>query len=437
MVLQEALEKLYARHTFGIKLGLDVELDLLERLGRPERTFASIHVAGTNGKGSVCAMLESVLRASGFRTGLYTSPHLVRINERMRVNGQPIGDEALLALMQELDAHSQAGAAAMGQESTFFEYTTALAFEHFRRSRVQVAVIEVGMGGRLDATNVVEPLASVITGISLEHTQHLGLDIPSIAREKAGIVKKGRPTVCGALPDEALGVVKSVCRERGSPLLVAPERVSVRVLSETLEGQKVSVESGNRSYGTLRLPLAGAHQSWNLAVAIATMEAVEDAGLPVAEDAVRKGIAATAWPGRFQLLEISPPVILDGAHNPEAAGALADALHRLMKKKPVALVAGMCDDKDTTGFFRALGPRIAACWLTSLRTVRGKAPTELAKSAAQAGLSARTADLRDAIEQARCWAAERDGAVCIAGSLYLAGEVLALYEARGCVPDSQ
>jgi dihydrofolate synthase / folylpolyglutamate synthase len=425
MTLNQALERLYSRHTFGIKLGLDLENALLERLGHPERTFVSIHVAGTNGKGSVCAMLDAVLREAGYRTGLYTSPHLVRLNERMRVNGTEIPDAELLTLIEELEPHSEAVGKVLGHDSTFFEFTTALAFEHFRRSGVQVAVVEVGLGGRLDATNVVMPLVSVITGISLEHTRYLGPDIPSIAVEKAGIVKAGRPVVCGNLPEDALSVVAAVCRERGSPMTLAAERVSATVRSEDLTGQKVSVESGGRSYGTVALPLAGPHQVGNLATAVAALEVAEESGVPVPVEAVRRGISSTRWPARFQLLKSDPPVILDGAHNPEAAQALGSTLRRLCKRKPVALVFGMCEDKDAAAFLRALVPPVRHCWIVPIQTERNAPPGVLADAARKAGCEVRESGLAQAMTEAEAWARECHGAVCVAGSLYLAGEVLA------------
>lgn len=435
--LADKLESLYRRHTFGIKLGLHVEEALLRRLGNPEKSFVSIHVAGTNGKGSVCLLIESILRAAGYRTGLYTSPHLVRLNERMRVGGRDIRDADLLALLDDLAPHSEAVEKETGQTPTFFEYTTAAAFEHFRRSSVQAAVVEVGLGGRLDATNVVMPLVSVITSIGLEHTQYLGKDLESIAREKAGIVKPGRPVVCGCVPDEARRAIEAVCAARKAAFCAASQRVSVRVADERLDGQKVSVESSGASYGTMRLPLAGRHQAGNLATAIAAIEAASDCGLPLPEGAIKAGVESAVWPGRFQVLSREPPVILDGAHNPSAAEALGDTLKRLLKGRPLALVIGMCVDKDVERFFSALGAQARRCWVVPLRTERS-APCELLMAAARrAGCDAVAADLEVALRDAAAWATEVGGAVCITGSLYLVGEVLALRESAGHGPDRQ
>lgn len=435
--LPEVLARLYRRHTFGIKLGLHVEEALLLRLGNPEKQFATIHVAGTNGKGSVCVLLESILRAAGYRTGLYTSPHLVRLNERIRVGGKEISDGELLCLLDDLESHSSAVEAELGQTPTFFELTTAAAFEHFRRSAVQVAVVEVGLGGRLDATNVVMPLVSVITGIGLEHTQYLGPDLESIAREKAGIVKGGRPVVCGAAPDEARQAIEAACAERRAPFFDALERVSVRVTGESLGGQKVGVEGDAVSYGTMRLPLVGRHQAGNLATAVAAIEVAVDCGLPMGEGAVKAGVEAVVWPGRFQILSSQPPVILDGAHNPPAAVALGATLKRLLKRKPLALVVGMCDDKDVERFFSALGAPARRCWVVPLCTERS-APCERVMAAARrGGCEVLATDLATALRDAPAWAEEAGGAVCITGSLYLVGEVLALREKTGSKPDRQ
>lgn len=435
--MSDLLARLYRRHTFGIKLGLHVEEALLRRLGNPEKQFATIHVAGTNGKGSVCVLVESILRAAGYRTGLYTSPHLVRLNERIRVGGQEISDGELLALLDDVELHSSAVEVELAQTPTFFEFTTAAAFEHFRRSAVQVAVVEVGLGGRLDATNVGLPLVSVITGIGLEHTQYLGKDLESIAREKAGIVKPGRPVVCGALPDEARQAIVAVCAERKAPFCEALQRVSVSVTGESLEGQKVGVESVDASYGTMRLPLAGRHQVGNLATAVAAIEAAADCGLPMREGAVKAGVESVVWPGRFQVLGLQPPVILDGAHNPSAAAALGDTLKRLLKRKPLALVVGMCSDKDGEQFFSVLGALARRCWVVPLQTERS-APRELLMAAARrSGCEAVASDLPTALRDAVAWAVAAGGAVCITGSLYLVGEVLALRDREGRPADLQ
>jgi dihydrofolate synthase/folylpolyglutamate synthase len=420
------LESLYARRSFGIKLGLEVEELILEALGHPERSFLPVHVAGTNGKGSVCAMLESIFRHAGFRTGLYTSPHLVRFNERMKAAGIPVSDDELLALWTAGEAAEKRAAKGTDwTESTFFEFTTALAFEFFRRHAVQLGVVEVGMGGRLDATNVVTPLVSAITPVSLEHMEYLGPTVAAIAGEKCGIIKPGRPVVYVQPDPEAEEVVVRTASQRGCRCVNALETIRVERVKQDLDGQKVRVESGDQSYGVLKMNLLGRHQLMNIALAVAAAEesfAAMKMRIPV--EAVKKGLEAACWPGRLQVLEKEPVTILDGGHNPGAALALAEALKELAGKKPLGLICGMCGDKDMAGFFKPLARRVKRMWAVRLKTPRSVDPAVLAMAAKKLGIQAETAGLAEAREAARAWAAESGGAVLIAGSLFLAGEVL-------------
>ena len=425
------MERLYALRTHGIKPGLETTLALLARLGNPHETLAAIHVAGTNGKGSVSAMLEAVLRKTGLRIGLYTSPHLLRFNERIRVDGAEITDAELAALFEEMEPHA-AAVAATGHEATFFEFTTALAFEHFRRRQVRVAVIETGLGGRLDSTNVITPMVSVITRIGLEHTAYLGTTIEAIAGEKAGIIKAGRPVVCGATPPEALEVIQGVAAARKSPCISAADAVSVRRVSQTLDGQKVAITGSDAEYGTVMLSLLGKHQLENCATAVAALEALASCTpLALPPELIRAGLGEAVWPGRLQVLSREPPVLLDGAHNPDGARTLAVALKELFGKRKTALIWGMCDDKDALGFAKALGPVVRRCWTVPIDTERSTPPERLARMAETEGWQTSTGSLADAIDQARRWAVAEDGAVCIAGSLFLAGEVLAGTKEKG------
>lgn len=424
----EALSRLYRLHAAGIKFGLETEHALLARLGHPEQGLAIIHVAGTNGKGSVCSMLEAVLRRAGLKTGLYTSPHLIRFNERIRINGRCVTDETLASLIPWVDKQAQETTARPGgQEITFFEFTTALAFECFKRERVDVVVLETGMGGRLDATNVITPLVSVITGVSLEHTDYLGKDIPSIAAEKGGIIKPGRPVVIGPLTDEALPVIQRLAQERQARLIRAQDIVSVKRKSQNLDGQQVGVESDSSSYGRLRCPLIGRHQLENMGIAVAALEVLRDeCGLPVTPRSVKEGLEIVRWPGRCQVLSKDPVTILDGAHNPEGAHILSQVLHELVKGQPVGLVTGMCGDKDLDGFLRALAGRIRRMWAVPLKTERGLPPEAIAARAHIVECPVAISSVPDALREASAWAVANRGTVCIAGSLYLAGEVLEL-----------
>ncbi len=424
----ESLSRLYRLHAAGIKFGLETEVALLERLGHPERNLAIIHVAGTNGKGSVCSMLESVLRRAGLKTGLYTSPHLIRFNERIRVNGQCIKDETLATLIPLVDEQAKLTAARPGgQEVTFFEFTTALAFEHFKREHVDIVVLETGMGGRLDATNVIVPLISVITGISLEHTHCLGKDLASIAAEKGGIIKPGRPVVVGPLDDESLAVIQRLAQERQARLIQAGDAVAVRRKSQNLDGQQVSIDSESVSYGSFRCPLIGRHQLENMGVAVAVLEVLRDeCGVAVTLQAVKEGLERVRWPGRCQVLSKEPVTILDGAHNPEGAQVLSQVLQELVKGQPVGLVTGMCADKDLDGFLQALAGKVRRLWAVPLRTERSRPLDVMAAKSQFFGCPVTTASVPDALREAAAWAVANRGVVCIAGSLYLAGEVLEL-----------
>ncbi|MDD5677725.1 MAG: bifunctional folylpolyglutamate synthase/dihydrofolate synthase [Kiritimatiellae bacterium] len=426
--LTDSLSRLYRLHAAGIKFGLETEHALLERLGHPEHGLGIVHVAGTNGKGSVCSMLEAVLRRSGLKTGLYTSPHLVRFNERIRINGRCISDEALADLIPRVDEQAKDAAARPGgQEITFFEFTTALAFECFKREQVDIVVLETGMGGRLDATNVITPLVSVITGVSLEHTDYLGKDLQSIAAEKGGIIKPGRPVVIGPLADEPLPVIQRLAQERQARLIQARDVVAVKRKSQNLDGQLVSIESDSTSYGSLRCPLIGRHQLENMGIAVTALEVLRDeCGLSVETQTVKEGLEMVRWPGRCQVLAKEPVTILDGAHNPEGAHILSQVLHELVKGQPVGLVAGMCADKDLDGFLRELAGRVRRIWAVPLRTERSLPPGTIAAHAKVAGCPVTTSFVPDALRDASAWAVDNRGAVCIAGSLYLAGEVLEL-----------
>jgi len=426
--MQARLEKLWQRNRFGIVMGLEWMERLADLMGHPERAYAVIHVTGTNGKGSVCALLESMLRAAGYRVGLYTSPHLVRFNERIKVNGEPVGDDALEELVAAIDPLADQATDETKRDGTFFEYTTALAFEHFRRMQVQVAVIEVGLGGRLDATNIVMPRVAVITSVGLEHLQYLGPDLPSVAREKAGIIKRGCPVVTGVLDAEAMAVVQQVATRQGAPLLRAEEAVSVRLIKESLQGSKVSIETATGITGRCLLPLLGRHQIRNLAVAIAIMDVlVETRAVDAEPDVWFKGVEAVSWPGRLQLLRDRPPVILDGAHNPHAAEVLADFIRRLLKPRPVGMVFGMCADKDVAGFLGRVAPLLDRLWVVPVPDERNMPLERVLTAARMAGLDGKTvtAELAPAYDEAVAWAESAGGAVCVAGSLFLAGAVLA------------
>ena len=423
--MEEALKRLCERRRFGIRPGLDLIRALTSELGEPQRSFAAVHVAGTNGKGSVCAMAAAVLEAMGLRVGLYTSPHLVRFNERIRVNGVDIADEDLAVLLDVVDSASRTAALKEGRESTFFEFATALAFAHFARRSVQVAVVEVGMGGRLDATNIVEPLVCGITPIGVEHTVYLGATLEEIAGEKAGIIKNGRPVICASMGTVAMDVLRKTARDRGAPFIEADAAVSIKRASGGAREvvQALNVESTQQAYGRVDLPLAGEHQLSNLGVALLLVEQVASAvGVELSASVLRKGVAAVRWPARFELVCREPPVVLDGAHNPAAAQALARTLRIVFGNRPVGLIVGMCADKDIRGVLTRLLPVSSRVWAVSFDNERAVAPEEMVNIATSLGMSAVSAALPEALEAARGWAKEAGGVVCVTGSLFLAGD---------------
>lgn len=424
--LDHALAGLFHRNLHVIKLDLEPMRALLNLLDNPQQKLLCVHVAGTNGKGSVCAMLDAILRAQGYRTGLYTSPHLERFNERIQVDGEPVSDDQLKTLIEDVES-AAAQLPSVGQRDvTFFEFTTALAFLHFARQGIDIVVLETGMGGRLDATNVIVPALSVITSIGLEHTAYLGDTLAKIASEKTGIIKPGRPVVVGDAPAEAMTVIAARARELGAPLRIASQQVSVSVKAMKLDGQSVTAASEYEDYGTIRMKLSGLHQAHNAAMAIAAAECLaHEVGIPVGSEAIKTGLVDAAWPARNQLLQIDPPVILDGAHNPEAAAALAGWLKKVAAKKPVGLVTGFLSDKDPAAFVQAFHGRIRRIWLVPMASERAMPVTEMKTRLAFHPQVMESITIEAALDAARAWAAAEGGVVVIAGSLHLAGEILA------------
>jgi dihydrofolate synthase/folylpolyglutamate synthase len=425
-MLSDAVERLYLRSAEGIQPGLEVEIALLEALDNPHHALRGIHVAGTNGKGSVCAMLASMLRACGYTTGLYTSPHLVRFNERFLVNGHPIADDELETLLQQVEAAADALTRNMGlRRATFFEISTALAWLHFCRQRVDVAIMETGMGGIWDATNIWTPLLALITRIDVDHTEYLGTSLTGIAQEKAGIIKSGRPAVCGRMPSAARAVVEHAARTQQAPLVFAEEFVSIRIVRSHVRYQHIEIETPEGPLGRLRLPLPGKHQLENCAVAVTAACLLDQAGLfPCPPEQLCEGLRTVQWPARCQWLEDDPPMILDGAHNPCGAGCFADYLRKVARGRPIGIVFSALRDKDIRGMLNALRPVCRRLWLVELQSSRGAAMEALRLAAQGWGWAEEESSLSMALTQAKKWALQEKGVVAVCGSLYLAGEVL-------------
>jgi dihydrofolate synthase/folylpolyglutamate synthase len=412
MNMNESVKALFARTTQGIKPGLEVVSALLEALGNPHRQLAVIHIAGTNGKGSVAAMIESVLRASGFKTGLYTSPHLIDFSERFRINGVQIPRERLEDYIRMLEKTADRVEHETGlRPATFFEISTALAFKYFANEGVNLAVIETGMGGRWDATNVVIPLLSVITHIDIDHTGFLGEGIEQIAAEKAGIIKPGRPVISAPQPDEVMAVLE----KEGVPVIGSTDAVSVLKVAEP---QKLKIETPSRNLPPIRLPLLGECQRENCAVTVAALDLLAD--MIEFEPEFKKGLESVEWAARFQCLEDDPAVILDGAHNPSAARALARTLKENYPGHQVGFIFGFLDDKDSVEFLRELKPHVSGAWTVPIAAARGTTAEFSAARCRAAGIDAQPETIAGAWNSAREWAAAQPARiVCITGSLFL------------------
>jgi len=408
-----AFDYLFGLELIGIKFGLDNIIAILDAIGHPERSFRSLHVAGTNGKGSVTAMAERALRAAGHKSARYTSPHLVRLNERFSVGGESIEDAALEAAIDDVRTAIEdlRHAGRLSAPPTFFEVTTAVAFELFRRAGVDVAVVEVGLGGRLDATNVLMPVATAITSIGFDHEQYLGSTLREIAIEKAGIVKPGVPVVVGDVPGEALEAIEEVARDRGAEVVQA---------GRELPGEYVGIELG----------LRGAHQVRNAAVAVRLLEAARAGGIALSHDAIAAGLASVSWPGRLDLRRFDDgrELLLDAAHNPDGAASLAAYVAEWTGAKPT-LVFGAMRDKDVSGMLRALLPSVRALVVTRAANPRSADPASIADAA-----RAIAPDLPILVEPDRRRALEvawRESArVVVAGSIFLVGDVLSEVDGR-------
>ncbi|MDY7225156.1 bifunctional folylpolyglutamate synthase/dihydrofolate synthase [Hyalangium rubrum] len=413
---QEALAFLAGLNPSGIKLGLERVHATLEALGHPERRYRVLHVAGTNGKGSTCAFAASALRAAGHKVGLYTSPHLERVNERFQVDGADISDEVLGCRILEVLERCPDAASASGM-LTYFEFGTVVALWHFAQEAVDVAVLETGLGGRLDATNATQPLVTAITPISFDHMEYLGHTLGAIAGEKAGILKPGVPVVVSRQEPEALDAISRVAGQVGAPLL--------------LEGRDFHVEPDpeggfvyrgpERTLRGLSLSLRGPHQTQNAAVALAVLGQLDQRGMAVPPEAAISGLATARWPGRMEQLGERPAVLLDGAHNPGGVAVLLASLDALYPGRRIHAVFGVVADKDRAPMMRALFPRCASVHLTPLDTPRSLAPERyLAEARALCADARAYATLDEALAGARATAGAEDVLLCT-GSLFLVG----------------
>jgi len=361
------------------KLGLENITVLLGELGRPQDTYPSVLVAGTNGKGSVSAMMDAVLRAAGLRTGLYTSPHLVEINERIQISGEPIPPADFAELFTSLRGRIERllASAALRFHPTYFECLTAMAMEHFRKRNIDFAIFEVGMGGRLDATNTAAPCVSIITQIDFDHERFLGTTIEAIAGEKAGIIKPGGVVVSTASNPAAAEIIRREAREKGARLVEAWKEYSAKDI-DSVEGL-YSFQARHEDGFSLpvRLSLRGAHQVDNALAAIAAARELARLSFPISESSIAQGLAAAEWPGRLELIQDRPKVFLDGAHNPAGARALARFWDEHFPARRIFLIYGAMRDKAVPEITEVLFPRAAAVILTQPHQARATAPETL------------------------------------------------------------
>ena len=424
MTYSSAVAYLYRLQKHGIKLGLATMTALMVRLGMPQTRYRALHIAGTNGKGSTAAMVAAMLQAAGYRVGLYTSPHLVEFRERIRVNGEMIAESQVAQLTEQLQALCQPDLS-----PTFFEYTTAMAFQYFADSDVDIAVLEVGLGGRFDATNVVTPMACAITTIALDHQEYLGNTCSAIAFEKAGIIKPGVPVVLGRLEDDAWRTIEQVARERQAPMF----RINEDFCTEGETPQQFSYRGLGMHYDGLTCALEGRHQLDNAACALALLGAAAPQGVTVTAEAVSAALREVNWAGRLEVVDCRPTILVDGAHNPAAAMVVADYLTRSNRShpsRPMVLVLGMMRDKNHRGFVEPLRGLVDEVVLTQADLPRSATAQELQVSLE--GLLSHphvVPSLSDAMALARQLATP-DGLICVTGSLMLVGECKAWL--RGC-----
>jgi dihydrofolate synthase/folylpolyglutamate synthase len=397
---------------------------LLEALGDPQDSYPTIHVAGTKGKGSTCALIASALTAAGYKTGLYTSPHLQEFDERIQIDGQPIPHLELYQLIEEMKPAIQAV-----PHITTFEVITALAFLFFARQKVEAAVIEVGLGGRLDATNILKPCVSVITSISYDHMAVLGNTLAAIAGEKAGIIKPGIPVVSSPQKEEALLVLERIAGERQAPLTLVGRDVEFQALEHSIDGQTLRVfnrpianhQSKIKYSDILRIPLLGRHQEENAATACTALQVSR---LPITRKAIRAGFASVDWPCRFELARREPPVIFDSAHNQDSFLRLCQALDDYFPGKPVILLMGASEDKNLAGMLAEIKPRLSLLIAIRADHPRALPPEQIVSAARAQGIPAQAAvSVQAALARALALSTSGGDILLAAGSMFATAEI--------------
>ncbi|MDD3631505.1 MAG: bifunctional folylpolyglutamate synthase/dihydrofolate synthase [Atribacterota bacterium] len=427
---KKAIEYIYNLNKYGIKLGLKNITCLLSLFDNPHLKTRVIHVAGTNGKGSTSAIIHSILQNAGYKVGLYTSPHLVSFQERMVINGEYITPDEVISLLEKLKPAIDRVARTEGcQHPTFFEVITTMAFLYFSEKKVDFAIMEVGLGGRLDATNVSQPLVSVITHIDFDHMDRLGNTLAEIAGEKGAIIKQNTPVVsAGQFPD-AQDVIKKIAREKKAPLYIYGEEIDATLISSQLKGNYFNYRGINNKIDNLFVPLAGDFQIENTSLAIATAELLHNIGFVIPQDDIIRGVANSKWPGRFEIVREKPLVILDGAHNPNGVEQFIKNLKKLVPDKKIIAVLGIFQDKDYITILKNIIPQVNQVILTMADNPRATPTAVLAeevKHYIDDESIIETNDVETAINKSFQIARE-DDVICITGSLYTVGEAKAYF----------
>ena len=419
---QSTLNSMYSLRRFGIKMGLATIRKILAGLGNPQNSYNCIHVAGTNGKGSVASSLASILHQAGYKTGLYTSPHLVRFNERIQVNNRPITNKNVMASYHIIKkAHHG------GREPTFFEFATVMAFHEFASQNVDWAVIETGMGGRLDATNIIRPKVSIITNISLEHRDYLGDTLEQISGEKAGIIKYRTPVITGIRQPKALAVVKKKAAEKSAPLYCFGRDFKVRRNA----GGTFAYHGIEATMRQLQTGLSGRHQVDNAALVLATCEMLNKKGAKISMNQTKAGLLKNRWPGRLEVVATKPRIILDGAHNFIAARNLGRFLSRNYEDRKITMIIGILDDKPYNAMLKCLLPTAHRVILTQAKINRAMEPQRLEPIAKKIIPNVKIlTGVKQALDHAIKTTPKKD-IICVAGSLYVVGEAKEALEGSG------
>ncbi|MCH2694751.1 MAG: bifunctional folylpolyglutamate synthase/dihydrofolate synthase [Acidobacteriia bacterium] len=424
------------------KLGLGNMRTLLNFLGHPQKKFPAVLIAGTNGKGSVAAFTESIMREAGYRTGLYTSPHLIKVEERIRVYGEQITQNDFARLTKKVrqaieallfNTTNETNKLKLQRHPTHFEILTAIALLYFAERQVEIAVVEVGLGGRLDATNIIDPVIAVITSISLDHQAYLGQDLESITREKIGIIKRMLPNqysyssylpvVCSSTNKTVIKLVKQQCKKNQAQFISAFQDLNFKILNNTLEKTLLGVEPVLGEKFKLKIPLPGPHQVKNVLAAIQIIEILNNIGFKVSASALEKGVSQTSWPGRLEIKQTSPQIIMDGAHNTQAAKSVRYHIANFLSSEKVILIYGSLRDKDITGIMSNLAGLAREVILTQPKSERSATPQEILEKYSDFKVPVHLTKNVEAAWLLAHSKAKIDDTILVLGSLYLIGEI--------------